>query len=95
MQATSDRSKTAFVFGTGIAGLSLAEVLSRNGWRITLIDNAPDRVLWGTDWPHPNVKIMPNDGEIVDLIPLYVPDAAVQHKLLVDNPTRLFGFAPL
>jgi 2-pyrone-4,6-dicarboxylate lactonase len=35
-----------------------------------LIDNAPDRVLWGTDWPHPNVKMMPNDGEIVDLIPL-------------------------
>ena len=60
-----------------------------------LIDNAPDRVLWGTDWPHPNVKIMPNDGEIVDLIPLYAPDAAVQHKLLVDNPTRLFGFDPV
>ena len=39
-----------------------------------LIDNAPDRVIWGTDWPHPNVKIMPNDGEIVDLIPLYAPD---------------------
>jgi predicted TIM-barrel fold metal-dependent hydrolase len=58
-----------------------------------LVDNAPDRVLWGTDWPHPNVKIMPNDGEIVDLIPLYVPDAAVQRKLLIDNPTRLFGFA--
>jgi 2-pyrone-4,6-dicarboxylate lactonase len=58
-----------------------------------LVDNAPDRVLWGTDWPHPNVKIMPNDGEIVDLIPLYAPDPAVQRKLLVDNPTRLFGFA--
>jgi 2-pyrone-4,6-dicarboxylate lactonase len=58
-----------------------------------LVDNAADRVLWGTDWPHPNVKIMPNDGEIVDLIPLYAPDAAVQRKLLIDNPTRLFGFA--
>ena len=57
-----------------------------------LIDNAPDRVLWGTDWPHPNVKVMPNDGEIVDLIPLYAPDAAVQHKLLVSNPARLFNF---
>ncbi len=57
-----------------------------------LIDNAPDRVIWGTDWPHPNVKIMPNDGEIVDLVPLYAPDAAVQHKLLVDNPARLFKF---
>ncbi|RXH02604.1 hypothetical protein EAS61_03985 [Bradyrhizobium zhanjiangense] len=56
----------------------------------TLIDNAPDRVLWGTDWPHPNVKVMPNDGEIVDLIPLYAADAKLQQKLLVDNPTRLF-----
>ena len=58
----------------------------------SLIDNAPDRVLWGTDWPHPNVKIMPNDGEIVDLIPLYAPDVAVRQKLLVDNPARLFKF---
>jgi len=57
-----------------------------------LIDNAPDRVLWGTDWPHPNVKIMPNDGEIVDLIPLYAPDAAQRQKLLVENPARLFKF---
>jgi predicted TIM-barrel fold metal-dependent hydrolase len=58
-----------------------------------LIDNAPDRVLWGTDWPHPNVKVMPNDGELVDLIPLYAPDAAIQQKLLVDNPARLFKFS--
>jgi predicted TIM-barrel fold metal-dependent hydrolase len=60
-----------------------------------LIDNAPDRVLWGTDWPHPNVKIMPNDGTLVDLIPLYAPDPAVQRKLLVTNPEKLFKFAPV
>jgi 2-pyrone-4,6-dicarboxylate lactonase len=59
----------------------------------SLIDNAPDRVLWGTDWPHPNVKIMPNDGVLVDLIPLYAPDPAVQQKLLVTNPERLFKFS--
>jgi 2-pyrone-4,6-dicarboxylate lactonase len=58
-----------------------------------LIDTAPDRVLWGTDWPHPNVKIMPNDGDLVDLIPLYAPDPAVQRKLLVTNPERLFKFS--
>jgi 2-pyrone-4,6-dicarboxylate lactonase len=58
-----------------------------------LIDNAPDRVLWGTDWPHPNVKFMPNDGEIVDLIPLYAPAPAVQKKLLVENPAKLFKFS--
>ena len=57
-----------------------------------LIDNASDRVIWGTDWPHPNVKIMPNDGELVDLIPLFAADSAVQKKLLVDNPARLFKF---
>ena len=58
----------------------------------SLIDNAPDRVIWGTDWPHPNVKIMPNDGDLVDLIPLYAPEPATQQKLLVDNPVRLFKF---
>jgi predicted TIM-barrel fold metal-dependent hydrolase len=58
-----------------------------------LIDNAPDRVIWGTDWPHPNVKFMPNDGTLVDLIPLYAPDAAVRQKLLVTNPEKLFRFA--
>jgi predicted TIM-barrel fold metal-dependent hydrolase len=58
-----------------------------------LIENSPDRVLWGTDWPHPNVKIMPNDGDIVDLVPLYAPDAAIQRKLMVTNPERLFRFA--
>ena len=57
-----------------------------------LIDNAPDRVIWGTDWPHPNVKFMPNDGDLVDLIPLYAPDTAIQRKLLVTNPERLFKF---
>jgi predicted TIM-barrel fold metal-dependent hydrolase len=58
-----------------------------------LVAAAPQRVLWGTDWPHPNVgKHMPNDGDLVDLIPLIAPDAATQRKLLVDNPARLYGF---
>jgi 2-pyrone-4,6-dicarboxylate lactonase len=60
-----------------------------------LIDYAPDRVLWGTDWPHPNVKIMPNDGTLVDLIPLFAPDAAIRRKRLVTNPEKLFGFDPV
>ena len=58
----------------------------------SLIDNAPDRVIWGTDWPHPNVRIMPNDGDLVDLVPLYAPEPAIRKKLLVDNPVRLFKF---
>jgi 2-pyrone-4,6-dicarboxylate lactonase len=58
-----------------------------------LIHAAPDRILWGTDWPHPNIsKHMPNDGDLVDLIPLYMPDSAMQRKVLVENPHRLYGF---
>ena len=58
-----------------------------------LIDAAPARILWGTDWPHPNVgKHMPNDGELVDLFPLMAPTAELQKKILVDNPARLYAF---
>jgi 2-pyrone-4,6-dicarboxylate lactonase len=58
-----------------------------------LIKAAPDRILWGTDWPHPNIsKHMPNDGDLVDLIPLFAPDPATQKQFLVDNPHRLYGF---
>jgi 2-pyrone-4,6-dicarboxylate lactonase len=55
-----------------------------------LIDAAPERVLWGTDFPHPNVKWMPNDGELVDLFAKIVDDEALRRKILVDNPTRLY-----
>jgi len=57
-----------------------------------LIEAAPERVLWGTDWPHPNVKWMPDDAALVDLLPLMAPDAALQKQILVDNPARLYGF---
>jgi hypothetical protein len=51
----------------------------------------PDRVLWGTDWPHPNLKDhMPDDGLLVDFIPHIAPTAELQRKLLVDNPMRLY-----
>jgi len=55
-----------------------------------LIAAAPDRVLWGTDFPHPNVKWMPNDGELVDLFAATVPDEATRRKVLVDDPARLY-----
>jgi predicted TIM-barrel fold metal-dependent hydrolase len=58
-----------------------------------LIEAAPDRILWGTDWPHPNIaRHMPNDGDLVDLIPLYAPDSATQRRILIDNPRRLYQF---
>lgn len=53
----------------------------------------PDRLLWGTDWPHPNVAgDMPDEGELVDLFFEACPDAGVRQKILVDNPARLYGF---
>ena len=56
-----------------------------------LVERFPDRVLWGTDWPHPNMKShMPDDGHLVDFIPGIAPSPELQHKLLVDNPMRLY-----
>jgi 2-pyrone-4,6-dicarboxylate lactonase len=56
-----------------------------------LVETFPDRVLWGTDWPHPNLKDhMPDDGLLVDYIPHIATTPALQRKLLVDNPTRLY-----
>jgi 2-pyrone-4,6-dicarboxylate lactonase len=55
-----------------------------------LIKAAPDRIMWGTDFPHPNVKWMPNDGELVDLFAKICEDDALRKKILVDNPARLY-----
>jgi len=56
-----------------------------------LVETFPDRVLWGTDWPHPNLKShMPDDGLLVDFIPHIAVTAEAQRRLLVDNPMRLY-----
>lgn len=57
-----------------------------------LVAAAPDRVLWGTDWPHPNLSIMPDEGQLVDLLADYVPDETLRNQILVDNPQRLYDF---
>ena len=57
-----------------------------------LIAVAGDRVLWGTDWPHPNVAHMPDDGDLVDLLAVLAPDEADRDRILVDNPQRLYDF---
>ena len=77
------------------------ERLSKNGPDKNYSDVVPfmemlakdfsNRVLWGTDWPHPNMKShMPDDGKLVDIIGLFAPDMVTQQKLLVDNPMRLY-----
>lgn len=56
-----------------------------------LVADYPDRVLWGTDWPHPNMQdAIPDDGALVDMIPRIAPTAELQRKLLIDNPMRLY-----
>ncbi|MFN0028719.1 MAG: amidohydrolase family protein [Acidimicrobiales bacterium] len=57
-----------------------------------LVDTAPTRILWGTDWPHPNVRHIPDDGDLVDLLADLLPDPALRQQVLVDNPARLYPF---
>jgi 2-pyrone-4,6-dicarboxylate lactonase len=80
--------------------VSGAERLSRSGppgyddlapFARRIVAEFPDRVLWGTDWPHPNLKShMPDDGQLVDFIPRIAPTVELQRKLLVENPMRLY-----
>jgi predicted TIM-barrel fold metal-dependent hydrolase len=70
-----------------------------------LIAANPDRIVWGTDWPHPNSVTPPgkkptdltpllqiDDGRLLNQLPVWAPEAAVRNKILVDNPARLYGF---
>jgi 2-pyrone-4,6-dicarboxylate lactonase len=81
--------------------LSLAEKISQTGepWddvkpiAQALLEAAPDRCVWASDWPHPvSVKQPPNEGALMDLLFRMVPDEALRHRVLVDNPAELFGF---
>lgn len=57
----------------------------------TLIDAVPERVLWGTDWPHPNMKShMPDDGQLVDRVFNIAESGSLRQQILIDNPTRLY-----
>jgi predicted TIM-barrel fold metal-dependent hydrolase len=71
----------------------------------TLIAANSDRIIWGTDWPHPNSVTPPgkkptdvtpllqiDDGRLLNQLPVWAPDAAIRKKILVDNPARLYGF---
>jgi 2-pyrone-4,6-dicarboxylate lactonase len=56
-----------------------------------VVERFPDRVIWGTDWPHPNMKShVPDDGQLVDFLPKIATTAELQRQLLVDNPSRLY-----
>jgi predicted TIM-barrel fold metal-dependent hydrolase len=57
-----------------------------------LVAAAPDRCVWGTDWPHAEMDPVPQAGPLLDQLFDWVPDAALQQRVLVDNPARLYGF---
>lgn len=57
-----------------------------------LVAAAPDRCVWGTDWPHPNTDFMPNDGDLADMLLDWIPDDGLRARVLVENPARLYDF---
>ena len=58
-----------------------------------LIEANSDRIMWGTDWPHPNkYQVNPNDGDLVDWFGIWVPDEAMRKKIMVDNPAKFYRF---
>lgn len=59
----------------------------------TMVKAAPDRVLWGSDWPHPSARAkMPDDGDLADMLAEWAPEEAQRRRILVDNPARLYQF---
>lgn len=63
------------------------------GMAEAVVEAAPDRVVWGSDWPHViHYRGMPNDGDLLDALADWVPDAGLRRRILVDNPARLYGF---
>jgi 2-pyrone-4,6-dicarboxylate lactonase len=58
-----------------------------------LVERAPERLLWGSDWPHPNYfNPMPNDADLLDLVLAWAPQEAARRRIMIDNPAELFGF---
>ena len=76
----------------GYFGLPFIEVIP---YARAVIAAAPDRIIWGSDWPHSNnfsPGHTPNDGDLIDLLAAFAPDESARKKILVDNPAALYGF---
>lgn len=77
-----------------VTGLPLMPYTDVEPFAKALLATRPDRLLWGSDWPHPHCpRAMPNDGEMFELVTGWLPDEATRRQVLVDNPARLYGFA--
>lgn len=91
------RAGQAWVKLTGpyrISGIAMPHG-DTNVFAAALLDAAPGRLVWGTDWPHVMTRwniAMPNDADFVDLLARWVPDAGQRKRVLVDNPAQLYGF---
>ena len=57
-----------------------------------IVARAPERCVWGTDWPHPQMNPLPEPGQQLDFFMDWVPNQALQQRILVDNAARLYGF---
>ena len=62
-------------------------------WRAPMSRHAPERMVWGSDWPHPTEADKPDDAVLFDLLAEWAPDAATRRRILVDNPAALYGFS--
>lgn len=78
---------------TGVSGPSYADTVAVGR---AFVDVAPERMVWGTDWPHPSVfserQAWPDDAVMLNLLAEQAPDESVRHRILVDNPAKLYGF---
>jgi predicted TIM-barrel fold metal-dependent hydrolase len=74
-----------------VLGLSTAVIVSPGAF----VKHAPQRMLWGSDWPHVNLndRKMPNDGDLLDLLAEWVPDETLRNRILVQNANELYGFS--
>ncbi len=91
--AALDRGQTWVKLSQCRGSLSNHPYLDTTPLAARIAAHAPERCVWGTDWPHPNSKgHMPDDGELVDLMAGWAPDAALRQRILVDNPTTLYDF---
>jgi 2-pyrone-4,6-dicarboxylate lactonase len=87
-------NKNFYVKVSGSERISKQPAPWKDAWPFArkLVAEFGDRVLWGTDWPHPNLEVVPDDGAMVDLIAEMAPGEAARRALLVDNPRRLYRF---
>jgi 2-pyrone-4,6-dicarboxylate lactonase len=87
-------SKNNWVKVSGSERISRQPAPWKDAWPFArkLVAEFGERVLWGTDWPHPNLAEVPDDGVMVDIIAEMAPSEAQRRALLVDNPQRLYRF---